>query len=343
MAEPISEKLNRAWYEKGSWVYLLMPLSFIYWLVITSRKFFLSRPEPTSIPVIVVGNITVGGTGKSPLVSYFVEGFCAKGYEVGVVSRGYGGSIAKTQVLLVQSDSSPSQVGDEPLMLKQLLDCKVAVSPTRSLAVQALEREGCDLIISDDGLQHYAMYRDLEICVIDGKRGLGNQWVLPTGPLREPVGRLKHIDYLVFNGALEVGSKHLDDGFRTVMHLVPTELRCLSTDEVVSIEDFKQRFSGTAMTAIAAIGNPQRFFSTLEQLGIQLDQTIPYPDHHSFAIQDFSDPEAFLLMTEKDAVKCKALGLKNAWYLRVRPELQDNLIETIYNRLTDQKRLAIKH
>jgi tetraacyldisaccharide 4'-kinase len=359
MANSFADKVNHAWYQGGLWIYLLAPLSLLYALVIFLKARLQSKPQQSRVPVIVVGNITAGGTGKSPLVSYLVRFFQSKGYRVGIVSRGYGVEIPKSEVRFVQGDSFAGDVGDEPLMLKRLLQCDIALCPQRALAVAALEDLGCELIISDDGLQHAAMYRDLELCVIDQARGLGNGWLLPTGPLREPKSRLKTVDAIVLNSVLSSVSNGVMSGDAvhemsepnclpgsvpvSYMQLNPQEFEHIESGEIRTIEQFLSdiecsQLKGAGCRAVAGIGNPQRFFDTLSKLGLSCDAE-GFPDHYAFSKTDFPKPGALILMTEKDAAKCRGLGLESAWLLRVRPELQDKLADNLYNRLIALKRL----
>ena len=206
MTQARDEIIIKAWYEGALWLYFLWPLSLLYHFLITLRKLCyrwgIFKVHRIGLPVVIVGNITVGGTGKSPLVCHLVESLRKQGFNPGIVSRGYGAKLGKYQVREVFIHSLPSEVGDEPLMLKKKLDCRIFVSPSRALAAKTLEKAGCDIVISDDGMQHYALHRDIEICVFDGQRKWGNGFLLPMGPLREPLSRLKEIPYLVVNGFL---------------------------------------------------------------------------------------------------------------------------------------------
>ncbi|KZY61002.1 hypothetical protein A3742_02145 [Oleiphilus sp. HI0071] len=343
MSQGFAEKLSNAWYQKALWPWLFLPLSLLFGLVLLIRSFFKPSPPTSSVPVIVVGNITAGGTGKSPLVSYLVRYFEGRGYRVGVVSRGYGVAIPQSEVRIVRLESKASEVGDEPLMLKQLLGCDIALSPDRQRAVDYLANVGVDLVVADDGLQHYKMHRDIELCVIDGKRGIGNGQLLPTGPLREPVSRLFEVDAIVCNGALETEMTLLtslpDSVFRTHMQLTPKQFVRLDGSESIDVNTFVERYASQRFSSIAAIGNPQRFFGTLQALGLRCDE-YPYPDHYGYKQKDLNDKKTAILMTEKDAAKCKDLHCEDAWFLRVEPELQDNLGERLYNQLNEMGRLA---
>jgi tetraacyldisaccharide 4'-kinase len=319
--------ITKAWYEGALWLYLLWPLSILYHAVIVIRKFFyrlgIFKVHYVNVPVVVVGNITVGGTGKSPLVCHLVESLRNKGFNPGIVSRGYGAKLGKYQVREVFAHSLPSEVGDEPLMLKKKLDCRIFVSPSRALAAKTLEKVGCDIIISDDGLQHYALHRDIDICVFDGQRKWGNGHLLPMGPLREPISRLHSIPYLVVNGATNASSYGQSDLNQKAfsMTLQTESLVSLNTNNTKPLKEY----SGKTIHAVAAIGHPERFFKTLGDAGIELE-THAFGDHHAYQESDFEfDDELPIIMTEKDAVKCELFELKDAWFLPVTATLNGDL------------------
>jgi tetraacyldisaccharide 4'-kinase len=323
--------ITKAWYEGALWLYLLWPLSLIYQAVIIIRGFFyrsgVFKVHHVGVPVVVVGNITVGGTGKSPLVCHLIESLRNKGFNPGIVSRGYGAKIGKYQVREVFAHSLATEVGDEPLMLKKKLACRVFVSPSRDLAAKALEKEGCDIIISDDGMQHYALHRDIEICVFDGQRKWGNGHLLPMGPLREPISRLQSIPYLVVNGASNSGSYGQASLKQKAFSM------SLQAESLISMnnENTKvlQEFSGKTVHAVAAIGHPDRFFNTLSAAGINLEKHA-FGDHHAYQKSDFMfDRDLPIIMTEKDAVKCELFDLKQSWYLPVTAKLNGDLAAQI--------------
>jgi tetraacyldisaccharide 4'-kinase len=334
-----STSITDAWYQGAIWLYIFAPLSLLYLVLIYLRTLFFKlgflSSYRSSLPVVVVGNITVGGTGKSPLVAYLVRSLQAKGYRPGIISRGYGAEISKDESREVLPSSVASEVGDEPLMLKQALGCPIFVSPNRMLSIQALENQGCDIVICDDGLQHYALQRDIEISVFDGARGVGNRFLLPMGPMRELSGRLDRVDFKVINGASKIpGLEKLDDTIR--MDLLPARLLPL-TDEPDLVEKAPAKdlseYAGKTVNAVAAIGNPERFFELLERNGMIVNR-YAFEDHHSYCTEDFEFADALpLIMTEKDAVKCRSLGLKNAWYLPVEAVLEKNLAELIIEKI----------
>ncbi len=275
------------------------------------------------VPVIVVGNLTVGGTGKSPLVIALVEQLREKGFKPGVVSRGYGGQ-ATDWPQKVTADSNPFLVGDEPVMIATYARCPVVAAPNRVVAAQSLLTHfDCDIIVSDDGLQHYALARDIEILVVDESRGFGNGFCLPAGPLREPVSRAAAVDCIVMNcvslpeaapttkltaqphrmknnGVLFTGHNC------SVMKIIPryfTPLYAAKHEEHLALNHFK----GKTVRAVTGIGNPGRFFATLSSLGVECIEH-PYPDHHRFKIEDLAfDDDMPIIMTMKDAVKCRRL------------------------------------
>ncbi|MDH4609404.1 tetraacyldisaccharide 4'-kinase [Pseudomonas sp. BN102] len=307
----LSDRLLDAWYQGHPALGLLRPLEWLYRRVAQrKRATFLAgqggyRPP---VPLIVVGNITVGGTGKTPMILWLIEHCRARGLRVGVVSRGYG---AKPPQLpwRVRAEQGAKLAGDEPLLIVRRSGVPLVIDPDRSRAVQALlEQEELDLVLSDDGLQHYRMGRDLELVLIDAARGLGNGRCLPAGPLREPPERLESVDAVLRNGA-EADSA---EGFSFQLH--PAELVNLRSGERVGLDHFAP---GQAVHAVAGIGNPRRFFRTLEALNWR---PIPhaFADHavYSPAALDFAPPLP-VLMTEKDAVKCRAFAAADWWYLAV--------------------------
>ncbi len=294
-----AKDLEQAWYSRRWWPFFLWPLTALYlFLSFLRRCYFrtLGKPKPLPVPVVVVGNISVGGTGKTPLIIALVKHLQARGRKPGVVSRGYGGKPPQWP-FLVEGHSLAEHSGDEPLLISRACACPVAVDPNRYRAALLLVEQGVDIILSDDGLQHYALPRQFEIAVIDGKRGFGNGQCLPTGPLREGTGRLNRVDWCVLNGGeLALNRPSIR------MQLQPSHWQRLSDGEIIALDQLQ---APGPVKAIAGIGHPQRFFNTLVQLGVD-HEGHAYPDHHPYSVADL-DVDATVLMTEKDAVKCAPL------------------------------------
>ncbi|MBX8468147.1 MULTISPECIES: tetraacyldisaccharide 4'-kinase [unclassified Pseudomonas] len=308
----MSDRLLAAWYQGHPALTLLRPLEWLYRRVVAGkRQRFLDgegQIYQSPVPVIVVGNITVGGTGKTPMILWLIEHCRRHGLRVGVVSRGYGAKPAQLP-WRVEADQTADIAGDEPLLIVQRTGVPLMIDPDRCAAVRALlDSEPLDLILSDDGMQHYRLARDLELVLIDAARGLGNQRCLPAGPLREPAERLQSVDGVLFNGALE----DRDGGF--AFHLKPSALVNLRSGERRPLDHFPPR---QAVHAVAGIGNPQRFFNTLEALDWR---PVPhaFADHAEYSVQALSfTPSLPVVMTEKDAVKCRAFAADDWWYLAV--------------------------
>lgn len=324
----LAERLESAWYGTARAPWWTGPLSWLYGGVIALRRLLYRvgalRSVRLPVPVIVIGNLSVGGTGKTPLTIALAEGLSKRGYTPGVVSRGYGG----TQKLPVLLDASPdpAQVGDEPCLIRAS-GVPVAVGRDRPAAAKLLVDAGCDVVIADDGLQHYALARDLEICVIDGARRFGNGRLLPAGPLREPMSRLQKVDYRVCNGGVVAPGD-------IPMELKGGTVRALVDDHTQPLADF----AGQSVHAVAAIGNPLRFFASLRAQGLQVIEH-PFPDHHAFVADDllFNDGRP-VLMTEKDAVKCRALAQPHWWSVPVRAMLPPAFLDDVEARVRRAKR-----
>lgn len=331
MHNQLQSFLNRAWYGRVRWLLLLWPLSALFRLLAQRRRdqFLQGKKQVyrAPVPVIVVGNITVGGTGKTPLTIWLVQQLQARGFRPGIVSRGYGGNAPQYPHRIAQNDTAVI-AGDEPLMLARRTGVPVMIDPDRSAAVQALlQQTDCNLVISDDGLQHYRLGRTFELVVLDGSRGLGNGELLPVGPLREPEARLQQVDAIVVNGdVLHPSLYALPSAYRHSLHIVPGTFKSLLDHSDCPLETVRTQ---PRLVAIAGIGNPHRFFDTLRQLGIQCECRA-FPDHHAYSAQDIADlRDATLLTTEKDAVKLQGLlGVKGC-YLPVDAEVQGDLIDVI--------------
>lgn len=334
--------IQSVWYEDSAAYWLLLPLSWLFaGLVFVRRKLYergVLRSVSAKVPVVIVGNITVGGTGKTPVTIWLARQLKERGMQPGIVSRGYGGSIGRNP-MRVTADSDPFIVGDEAVLMARRSGCPVFVHPNRVYAAQALsELGGVKVIISDDGLQHYRLARQYEISVIDGTRGFGNGQLLPAGPLREPVSRLASIDRALVNKSVMLSdrvTRELPDGLPvTDFYLKGTSARSLGGSEEAPLA----RFAGKEVHAVAAIGNPGRFFTFLESHGMQVIQHA-FPDHARLTEKDLRyDDGLDVLMTEKDAVKCGDLNIECCWYVPVEVEVdqpQDWLDEL-------QSRLSVK-
>lgn len=322
--------IEKIWFENHPLKYLLWPLfwplSVLFGVISRKRRQQFQNGQKESyrapVPVVVVGNITAGGNGKTPVVIWLVEKLQALGFTPGVVSRGYGAK-APSYPLLVEEATSTKHCGDEPKLIYKRTGVPVSVSPVRSDAVKALLPFGVDIIITDDGLQHYALERDVEIVVIDGQRRFGNESLIPLGPLRESVERLSEVDLLITNG----GQAEKNE---SAMSLVPTLAVNLVTGEKVDVTELKQ-----GLVAMAGIGHPPRFFATLTKLGAAPCVEQGFADHKDFEpsqLDELAAKGSHLIMTEKDAVKCANYAKENWWYLPVSAEFS----------ITDEKRILDK-
>ena len=308
---------EQQWQQSGWAQCLLLPLSWLFAVLAAGRRWFyrteVLSSHRLSVPVIVVGNISVGGVGKTPVVLWLAEHLRDAGYQPGILSRGYGGQCHGE----VQAGSDPALFGDEPVLLAQRSGCPVWVHASRVQGGLELLRAhpACDVLICDDGLQHYALQRTIEIAVVQRPRGLGNGRLLPAGPLREPLARLNQVDVVIESGELPAPANRVSS----------FQLQLCSADWVSITEPAQQAsfedLSGQSLLVVAGIGHPQRFFDVLQQQGLYFETRV-FADHHAYTQQDFADTsQKTILMTEKDAVKCRHLGLVNAWYLPVNAEL----------------------
>lgn len=327
----LSESLQASWYGDRKPFSWLAPFTKYYvHRVQQKRAAYLSGKKisyKAPVPVIVVGNITVGGTGKTPMILWMINFLQAKGIKVAVVSRGYG---AKPPYFpwRVLPEQTAKVAGDEPLLIVKRSGVPLVIDPNRSQAIQKLCCEDKpDIILSDDGLQHYAMARDLELVMIDNKRQIGNGYCLPMGPLREPIERLKTVDAVIYNGAEQ------DPIAGFAMQLKPLELVNLVTGEKQPLTYF---IGGQTINAVAGIGNPQRFFNTLQQeLGWQV---LPHPfaDHAIYSKATLTFANTYpVVMTEKDAVKCQAFAEPTWWYLKVETSPSSAFVEWFAQKITE--------
>lgn len=321
----LASALVRRWYSDVPSPLLLRPLAGLYRGVVGVRRWLYRRHWLSSVrmpvPVLVVGNISVGGTGKTPLTIALVEYLRAHGWQPGVVSRGHGGS--GTLARLLDATTTPAEVGDEPCLIRARTGVPVAVGHDRPAAAQLLVEAGVDVILADDGLQHYRLQRDLEICVVDGVRRFGNRAVLPAGPLREPTSRLQGIPWLVCNGGLARNGEIL--------------MR-LRGDQAINLVDPARHtplsdFVGRDVHAVAGIGHPQRFFDSLTAQFIH-PREHAFADHHTYRPQDldFTD-DLPVLMTDKDAVKCRAFARDHWWSVPVDALLPKAFLQEVEARL----------
>ena len=328
MRAELEHRLTGIWYGDESapaWLKSLVPL---YQLASRIDKQWKSKrkcADLASTCIVVVGNITAGGSGKTPLVIRLCRIFAEAGLSPGVISRGYGRK--ERGMRLVSPASSPDVVGDEPLLISRRAGVPVIVASNRCDAARALLKQQVNVIISDDGLQHHQLPRSMEICVIDGDRGLGNGLLIPAGPLRESPERLTSVDHVIINGESDCVP---EDITTHSMSLAPGLLKSLVDGEAWRLS----QFTGCTVNAVAGIGNPDRFFSLLQHAGIKVIE-YAFPDHHVYSESDFTamDKTFPIVMTEKDAVKCTGLGLKNAWFLTVDAQLPHQWEQSLLQRV----------
>lgn len=317
------KRLDHYWYHDNAVSRLLAPLSWVFCALATLRRIAYRRgwrrATRVGVPIVVVGNITVGGSGKTPVVVWLVDYLQRCGKRVGVVSRGYGGK-AQTWPLPVTADSEPALVGDEPVLIARRTGVPMAVGPDRvAAAVDLLARYELDVIVADDGLQHYRLARDVEVAVVDGRRGLGNGRCLPAGPLRERPSRLAEVDVVLTNGG---------NG--------PDAIQ-LTGSTLVNLKDGRREalaiFEGRRVHAVAAIGDPQRFFDSLRLAGLEVVEH-PFPDHYPFVVADIAFDDGLpVVMTEKDAVKCAGFARDHHWYLPVEARVPEAVGRRILERI----------
>lgn len=316
-------RIERHWQGKTALTALLFPISLLFRAAVALRRALFRvgvlRPETLPVPVIVVGNITVGGTGKTPLVLWLAGFLAGHGMRPGIIARGYGSADGTPRRVTAASDAAAC--GDEALLVAQRCDAPVFVGADRVAAARALlaGHPECDVIVSDDGLQHYRLPRTIEIAVVDGARGLGNGFLLPAGPLREPPGRLASVDAIVVNITQSTGVV-------VTTGKPPSFAMAFSGSEFYNLLNPGHRtgpahFAQFAVHAVAGIGNPERFFAHLKRLGLSVTGH-PFPDHHAFSAGDLAlDGADCILMTEKDAVKCRLFANEKHWVLPIDAEI----------------------
>lgn len=327
----IEQTITRAWYARARWLVIFWPIALLVRLVVYRRRraFLKNTPREGHTPVVVVGGITVGGTGKTPVIIALVKALQLRGLRVGVVSRGYGGSTGH-QVIRVTPHADPRVVGDEPLLIATKTGCPTVVCTQRVAALALLESDGLDLILSDDGLQHYAMARDYEIVVLDAHRGVGNGQLIPMGPLREPIERLASVDWVLYRGGEDPASAVTYEllGFR---HLL--------SDAFINVAEAQSKWLKYAphqLALVAAIGQPEQFFQTLTEQGF-VGETVAYADHDIISAGELDLIQAdVIITTEKDAVKMIANADERIWVLEISAQLPPELINTVFARFTQE-------
>ena len=321
----LARRVQRIWYEGDPvpfWLAALVPLyRMLRALHLAAYRSGLRKSVRIDAPVVVVGNLTVGGSGKTPLVVALVDALRARGFRPAIVSRGYGGT--QREAAILGDDADPGRYGDEAALMRRRTGAPVAVGRNRPRAAQLLVERGANVVIADDGLQNPSLARDIEIVVIDGQRRFGNERLLPAGPLREPVERLHRVDFRVCNGAgVEAG----EVAMRLAGDMAVSVAATPSTRPLSS-------FARQRVHAVAAIGNPGRFFTGLQARGIDVIAH-PFDDHHAFTPADFAFGDGLpVLMTEKDAIKCIAFADENLWCVPVSAELPATFIDALVARL----------
>jgi len=317
-----SRRIQRSWGGWGPLTLLLLPLAGLYCLIVVLRRWLyrrgLIRSTRLAVPVVIVGNLSVGGTGKTPVVIWLAHWLRERGLRPGILTRGYGGQ-SENWPLRVEPDTPAAQAGDEAVLLRRRTGCPVYAGPERArVGLRLLAEQDCDILICDDGLQHYALQRDLELLVVDGERRFGNGLCLPAGPLREPRRRLRSVDLRIVNGEARAGEHPMRVSGETALP-VNGAAPARSLDS----------FAGETVEAVAGIGNPERFFRLLESRGVRINRH-GFPDHHPFRAEDLA-PFAgrTVLMTEKDAVKCAAFAGDHVWYVPADAHFDEPFIQQL--------------
>ncbi|MGI9289259.1 MAG: tetraacyldisaccharide 4'-kinase [Pseudomonadales bacterium] len=322
------------WYNGAAGAALLAPLETLYKAYVSrKRQRYLNGQQQSyrsPVPVVVVGNLVVGGAGKTPLVLAICDRLQQAGMRPGILSRGYQARAEIFPRAVLPSDDA-IEVGDEPLLMAQRSGAPVCIDPQRARGARWLvEQAGCDIVLCDDGLQHYALARDVEVAVIDAQRELGNGRCLPAGPLREPAERLHDVDLVVYNGA---DNAKQNDAATFTMHLKPSLLVRLHDNQTTNVRELAELASAGPVHAVTGIGNPQRFFASLGELGFEIIEH-SFGDHHPFSAADLQfDDERTIIMTEKDAVKCRDFAPPQAWYLPVDAQLEEGFYSALLGKI----------
>ncbi|MDP6436855.1 MAG: tetraacyldisaccharide 4'-kinase [Gammaproteobacteria bacterium] len=324
----LAKVFDTLWYGGSRWALVLLPVAWVFGAVAGLRRYLyrrnIKKSQPLPVPVIVVGNISAGGTGKTPVVAWLAQQLLELGYVPGIVSRGYGAR-RNDEPVVVHTGADPELCGDEAVLLAELTGCPVCVCTDRSAAVQRIAREGVNVVVADDGLQHYRMRRDFELVVVDAVRGFGNGFLLPAGPLREPISRLESVDAVLVNG-----ESALIDG-------IPFRLQ---QGEAVSLEDGAKRplssFAGQKVWSVAGIGNPERFHAQLRAAGIFPDP-VPVPDHGRVSLSNLqAGRQQPVLMTSKDEVKYRNVTVSDCWCVTAEAQFAGDQAAGLLQRIRDR-------
>jgi tetraacyldisaccharide 4'-kinase len=317
---------NNAWYHGAKWTFVFLPLVPLVWLATYLRRHLRHTRDgfaALGAPVIVIGGLTAGGTGKTPTLIALARYLSGRGLNVGIVSRGYGRT-TDDSLLLVDETHTHADVGDEPLLIKHSVpQANVIVGKSRKKAAQSLIRQhGAEVILSDDGLQHYDLPRDFEVAIVDADRGLGNGWLIPVGPLREPKERLALVDFVLErNGTVDA---------RALTYL-PTRLTSMKTEQVLTVDEARSQFAGRKVLAATGLGQPSQFFSMLRHIGVELSEQIAVPDHALLPLHDIQERYApdYIVVTAKDAVKVDRRACDNVWIADIEALLPDQLLSSV--------------
>jgi tetraacyldisaccharide 4'-kinase len=322
LMQQLERAVTSAWYRGALWLWLLWPFSLLTSVVVARRRrrFLLHPPTPLSVPVVVVGGVTVGGSGKTPVVLALVKELQARDKRVGVVSRGYGGSPSR-EPREVHESTSAALVGDEPALIKRKTGVPVAVCRDRVRGAEYLiSHYDIDIILSDDGMQHYRLPRNLEIAIVDGRRGLGNGRLLPMGPLREPPSRLSEVDFVL--------TRNSEDAEPSISYR-STGFRHHTTGQYMEIDQAVDKWSTQNVAAVTGLGQPEQFFDLLRSLGLTIT-TQSLRDHRPISFRMLENTDAqIVVITAKDAVKLPPAIDERIWILEIEAVVPDSLIEGV--------------